>query len=55
MTPGTMKLLQSSKKEITKNRNSENLSHLVILVRVLLILVLCNIINNSYQQNSRVL
>ena len=51
-TPETMKLLGSSKNKITKNKNGENVSHLEITE---VILVHCNMVNNDYQQDSRVL
>ena len=47
-----MKLLKSTESKITKDKNGENLSHLEI---VELILVYCNLVNNYYQQNSRIL
>ena len=52
LTPETMKLLGSTKSKITKNEKSENVSNLEITEGVL---VHCNIVNNYYQQNSRVL
>ena len=52
LTPETMKLLGSTKSNITKDRNGETLSHLEIIEIVLLH---CNIVNNDYQQGSRVL
>ena len=52
LTPGTMKPLGSTKNRITKNENGENVHHLEITE---VILVHCNIVNNGYQQNSRVL
>ena len=51
-TPETMKLLGSSKNKITKNKNGENVPHLQITE---VILVHCNMVNNDYQQDSRVL
>ena len=48
----TMKLLGSTESEITKNKNGENVLHLGI---VELILVHCNLVNNYYQQDSRIL
>ena len=51
--PETMKLLGSIKSKITKNENGENAPHYQITEVVLLIH--CNIINNDYQQDSRVL
>ena len=47
-----MKLLGSTENKITKCKNGENIPHLKITV---VALVDCNIINNDYQQNSRVL
>ena len=47
-----MKLLGSTKSKITKDENGENLLHLEITE---VILVHCNIINNDYQQDSKVL
>ena len=52
LTPGTMKLLASTKSNITTNEDFENVPHLEITE---LILIYCNIVNNDYQQNSRVL
>ena len=50
--PETMKLLGSSKSKITKDENGENVPHLEITE---VILVHCNIVNNDYQEDSRVL
>ena len=47
-----MKLLGSTENKITKDKNGENLPHLKITE---VLLVHCNIVNNDYQQNSRVL
>ena len=47
-----MKLLGSSKNKITKNINDENVPHSEITE---VILVHCNMVNNDYQQDSRVL
>ena len=52
LTPKTRKLLGSTKNKITKDKNGENVSHLEINE---VILVHCNIVNNDYQQDSRVL
>ena len=52
LTPQTMKLLGSTKKKISKDKNGENVRHLEITE---VILVHCNIVNNDYQQDSRVL
>ena len=47
-----MKLLGSTKSKITKNENDENIPHLEITE---IILVHCNIVNNDYQHDFRVL
>ena len=47
-----MKLLKSTENKITKDKNSENVPHLEITE---VVLVYCNIVNNDYQQYSRVL
>ena len=47
-----MKLLGSTESKITKNKNGENLRHLEI---VELVLVHCNLVNNDYKQDSRIL
>ena len=53
LTSETIKLLESStKNKITKDKNSEHLPHLEITE---VVLIYCNIVNNEYQQNSRVL
>ena len=52
LTPETMKLLESTKNKITKDKNGENVPHLEITE---VVLVHCNIVNNDYQQDSRVL
>ena len=52
LTPKTMKLLWSSKGKITKDKNGENLPYLEITE---VVLTHCNVVNNSNQQNSRVL
>ena len=52
LTPETMKLLGSTESKITKDKNGENVPHLEI---VELVLVHCNLVNNDYQQNSRIL
>ena len=48
----TMELLGSTKIRITKNENDEDVPHLEITE---VILIHCNIVNNNYQQNPRVL
>ena len=52
LTPETMKLLGSTESKITKDKNGENVPHLEITE---LVLVHCNLANNDYQQNSRIL
>ena len=52
LTPETMKLLGSNKSKISKNENGENVPYLEITE---LVLVDCNIVNNEYQQDPRVL
>ena len=52
LTPETMKLLGSTESKITKDKNGENVPHLEIAE---LILIHCNLVNSSYQQNSRIL
>ena len=51
-TPKTMKLLGSTKIKINKSKNAENMPHLEITK---VVLIFCNIVNNDYQQDSRVL
>ena len=48
----TMKLLGGTKSKITKDKNGENVPHLEITEVVFLH---CDIVNNDYQQHSRVL
>ena len=52
LTSETMKLLGSTKNKITKDKNGENVPHLEITE---VVLVHCNIVNNDYQQDSKVL
>ena len=52
LTPKTMKLLGSTENKITKDKNGENVPHLEITE---VVLVHCDIVNNDYQQDSRVL
>ena len=47
-----MELFGSTEKRINKNKNSENVSHLEISE---VVLVHCDIANNDYQRDSRVL
>ena len=46
-----MKLLGSTKNKITKGKNGKNIPHLEITE---VVLVHCNIVNNDYEQDSRV-
>ena len=52
LTPETLKLLGSSESKITKDKNGENVPRLEV---VELVLVHCNLVNNDYQQDSRIL
>ena len=47
-----MKLLGSTVSKINKDKNGENVPHLEV---VELVLVHCNLVNNDYQQDSRIL
>ena len=51
LTPETMKLLGSTESKITGEKNGENVPHLEI---VELALIHCSIVNNNYQQKSRI-
>ena len=51
LTPGTMKLVAGTERKITKDKNRENIPHLEIFE---LVLIHCNLVNNNYQQNSRI-
>ena len=52
LTPETIKLLGSTKSEITKDENSDNMSYSEITE---VVLVHCNFINNDYEHDSRIL
>ena len=52
LTSETMKLLGSAESKITKDKNGENIPRLEV---VELVLVHCNLVNNDYQQDSRIL
>ena len=52
LTPEAMKLLGSTKNEIANDKNGENIPHLQITE---VVFVYCNIVNNDYQQDSRLL
>ena len=52
LTPETMKLLGVTVSKINKDKNGENVPHLEVAE---LVLVLCNLVNNDFQQDSRIL
>ena len=52
LTPETMNLLGSTESKITGEKNGENVPHLEV---VEVVLIHCNIVDKSYQQNSRIL
>ena len=52
LTPETMKLLGSSKSKITKDENGKDVPNLEV---VEVVLVHCNLVNNDYQQESRII
>ena len=52
LTPETMKLLGGTETKISNDKNGENVAHLEI---VELVLVYCNLVNNDYRQDSRIL
>ena len=52
LTPETMKLLGSTKKDVDSDKNSENVPK---LESVEVVLVHCNLVKNDYQQTSKVL
>ena len=52
LTLETMKLLGCTENKVAKDKNGENVPHLQIIE---VVLVNCNIANNSYQQESRFL
>ena len=45
-------MLGYTESKITKNKNGENVPHIEV---VELVLVHCNLVNNDYQQDSRIL
>ena len=47
-----MKLLGSTESKTTKDKNGENMPHLEVAE---LVLVYCNLVNNDYQQDSKIL
>ena len=48
LTAETMKLLGSTKSKITEDKNDKNVPYLEINK---VVLIPCNVVNNSYQQN----
>ena len=52
LTPETTKLLGSTENKITRDKKCENVPHLEITE---VVLIHCNVVNNDYQQHSRVL
>ena len=52
LTPETMKLLGSTKKDVDKDKDGENVPK---LESVEIALVHCNLVRNDYQQTSKVL
>ena len=52
LTPETMKLLESTKKDVDSDKNSENVPK---LESVEVVLVHCNLVKNDYQHTSKVL
>ena len=52
LTPETMRLLGSTKKDVDANKNSENVPK---LESVEVVLVHCNLVKNDYQHTSKVL
>ena len=52
LTKETIKLVGSIKNKITKDKNGENVPHLEITE---VLLVHCNMVNNDYQHDSRLL
>ena len=51
LTPEIMKLLGGTESKITKDKKDGNMPHLEIIEFVL---VHCNLVNNDYQQDSRI-
>ena len=51
-TPETIKLLASTRSKIPKDKNDEDVPYLEIAE---VVLIHCNVVNDSYQKNSRVL
>ena len=51
-TPETIKLLASTRSKMPKDKNDEDVPYLEITE---VVLIHCNVVNDSYQKNSRVL
>ena len=49
--PETIKLLGITESKIIKDKNGENMPHLEIAE---IVLIHCNIVNNDYQQDSKI-
>ena len=52
LTPETIKLLGSTESKVTRDMNGREVPHLEVIE---LVLVHCNLVNNDYQQDSRIL
>ena len=52
LSPETMKLLGSTKKDVDQDKGGEDVSK---IESVEVVLVHCNLVNNNYQQASKVL
>ena len=52
LTPETMKLLGNTESKVTRDMNGEEVPHLEVTE---LVFVHCNLVNNDYQQDSRIL
>ena len=52
LSPGTMKLLKSTKEDVDQDKDGEDVPK---LESVEVVLVHCNLVNNNYQQASKVL
>ena len=52
LMPETMQLLGRTKNKLNKDKNGENVTHLKIIE---VVLVRCSIVNNDYQEDSKVL
>ena len=52
LTPETMKLLGSTESKISMDKNGESVPHLEVAE---LVLIHCNLANNDYQQNLKIL